>query len=399
VSALPPLRRVSIQGYRAARELELEPGSVCALVGEASSGKSTVLTAIWTLLEAAAPPPTIDDVARDGGGRGRIRLEADVAKGTIFLDARPPDTLNLNRAGAPPVLFLPANLRSRTLVAPATGRGAAEVAELFQPPVVDRHWAAADGGLALVAGMERLLASNLRHFVLLIEEPELYLSPHAQRRLYRLLRALAQAGNQILYSTHAPVFLSVDRLEELALVRHTPTGGTSLFQPEPLAEAETFRALSEFDSDRAELFLARCAVLVEGRTEKLTFPLVFDALGVDPDKEGILVLECGGKGNMPLFARVANACSIPYVVVHDRDAPRGVPPVESERVVNRQIREVAGSRRTVVLTPDFESVSGLRASTRGRKPQKAWQRYRGNGEVPEPLRVAVQKVLKIVQAG
>jgi predicted ATP-dependent endonuclease of OLD family len=396
---MPPLKRVSIQGYRAARELQLSPGSVCALVGEASSGKSTVLTAIWTLLEAAAPPPTIDDVARDGVGGGRIRLEADVARGTIFLDARPPDTLNLNRAGAPPVLFLPANLRSRTLVASATGRGAAEVAELFQPPAVDRHWAAADGGLALVAGMERLLASHLRHFVLLIEEPELYLSPHAQRHLYGLLRALAQAGNQILYSTHAPVFLSVDKLEELALVRHTPTGGTSLFQPEPLAEAETFRALSEFDSDRAELFLARCAVLVEGRTEKLTFPLVFDALGVDADKEGILVLECGGKGNMPLFARIANACSIPYVVVHDRDAPRGVRPVESERIVNRQIREVAGSRRTVVLTPDFETVSGLKASTRGRKPQKAWQRYRGNGEVPEPLRVAVEKVLKVAQVG
>jgi predicted ATP-dependent endonuclease of OLD family len=298
------------------------------------------------------------------------------------------------------VLFLPANLRSRTLVAPATGRGAAEVAELFQPPTVDRHWAAADGGLALVAGMERLLHSNLRHFVLLIEEPELYLSPHAQRHLYGLLRALAQAGNQILYSTHAPVFLSVDKLDELALVRHTSTGGTSLFQPEPLAEAEGFRALSEFDSDRAELFLARCAVLVEGRTEKLTLPLVFDALGVDPDKEGILVLECGGKGNMPLFARVANACSVPYVIVHDRDAPRGMRPVESERVVNRQIREIAGSRRTVVLTPDFETVSGLRAGNRrGRKPQKAWLRYRGDGEVPEPLRVAVEKVLRIAQSG
>src|SRR5581483_11789662 len=47
LSPMPPLRRVSIQGYRAARELQLTPGSVCALVGEASSGKSTVLTAIW----------------------------------------------------------------------------------------------------------------------------------------------------------------------------------------------------------------------------------------------------------------------------------------------------------------------------------------------------------------
>ena len=390
---MPPLKRVSIGGYRAAHELDFEPRSVCALVGEASSGKSTVLTAIWTLLEAAAPPPTIDDVTRVTTG-GRIHLGADIERGrTIFLDARPPDTLNLNRAGAPPVLFLPANLRSRTLVAPATG-AAADVAGLFQSPAAAHHWAAADGGLQLVMGMERLLASNLRRFVLLIEEPELYLSPHTQRHLFRLLRELARHGNQILYSTHAPVFLSVDRLEELALVRHHDKRGTTLLQPEPLEEAEAFRVLSEFDSNRAELFLARAVLLVEGRTEKLTFPLVFEALGVEPDKEGVIVLECGGKGNIPLFARVCNACGVPYVVVHDRDAPKDERPVESELVVNRQILSIAGRRRTVVLAPDFEAVSGVRARGKGRKPRKAYRRYSANGEVPAELRVAVEKVLK-----
>jgi predicted ATPase len=393
-----PLARISIQGYRAARELEFAPGNVCALVGEASSGKSTVLTAIWTLLEAAAPPPTIDDVSHEAQG-GRIHLEAKLEReGSIFLDARPPDTLNLNRAGAPPVLFLPANLRSRTLVAPATGSGAADVADLLRPPLPDHHWSAADGGLLLVNGMERVLTAGLRRFVLLIEEPELYLSPHAQRHLYRLLRELAQRGNQILYSTHAPVFLSVDRLEELALVRHTSDVGTTLHQPEPLPEAESFRALSEFDADRAELFLARAALLVEGRTEKLTFPLVFEALDVEADKEGIVVLECGGKGNMPLFARVCNACGIPYVVVHDRDAPAGHRPVESEFVVNRQIQEVAGRRRTVVLVPDFEAVSGVNARSRNRKPHRAYRRYTGNGDVPDALKQAVEKVVRAARS-
>jgi predicted ATP-dependent endonuclease of OLD family len=248
-------------------------------------------------------------------------------------------------------------------------------------------------------GMERLVASNLRRFVLLIEEPELYLSPHAQRHLFRVLRALAQRGNQILYSTHAPVFLSVDRIEELALVRHHPQTGTTLFQPEPLAEAEAFRVLSEFDSDRAELFLARAALLVEGRTEKLAFPFVFEALGVEPDKEGILILECGGKGNIPLFARICNACNIPYVVVHDRDAALGERPVESERVVNQQILEVAGKKRTIVLAPDFEAVSGVSSRGRARKPRKAYKRYNTNGEVPEPLRTAVEKVLKSARSG
>jgi predicted ATP-dependent endonuclease of OLD family len=392
------LRCVSIHGYRAVRDLEFEPGRVCALVGEASSGKSTVLTAVWTLLEAAAPPPTIDDVSR--GMSGRIHLEAELDRGqTIFLDARPPDTLNLNRAGAPPVLFFPANLRARTLVASATGAGAGDVAQLFEPPVADHHWAQLDGGLQLVRGMERLLASHLRRFVLLIEEPELYLSPHMQRHLFRVLRELAQRGNQVLYSTHAPVFLSVDRIEELALVRHSADAGTTLLQPEPLAEAEAFRVLSEFDSDRAELFLARAVLLVEGRTEKMTFPLVFEALGVEPDKEGLLILECGGKGNIPLFARICNACEIPYVIVHDRDAPPGERPVESERVMNRQIQEVAGRRRTVVLAPDFEAVAGLKARGRGRKPQKAVRRFTSsNGNVPQPLRTAVEKVVKAARS-
>jgi predicted ATP-dependent endonuclease of OLD family len=216
--------------------------------------------------------------------------------------------------------------------------------------------------------------------------------------LVAALGELAQRGNQVLYSTHAPVFLSVDRIEDLALVRHTRHAGTTLFQPEPLAEAEAFRVLSEFDSDRAELFLARAVLLVEGRTEKLAFPFVFEALGIEPDKEGILVLECGGKGNMPLFARICNACDIPYVIVHDRDAPKGQRPVESERVINQQIQDVAGRRRTVVLVPDFEAVSGVSSRGRGRKPRRAYRHYTGNEEVPQQLRLAVERVLKAASA-
>jgi hypothetical protein len=139
-------------------------------------------------------------------------------------------------------------------------------------------------------------------------------------------------------------------------------------------------------------------LLVEGRTEKLAFPFVFEALGIEPDKEGILVLECGGKGNMPLFARICNACDIPYVIVHDRDAPKGQRPVESERVINQQIQDVAGRRRSVVLVPDFEAVSGVSSRGRGRKPRRAYRHYTGNEEVPQQLRLAVERVLKAASA-
>ena len=68
------------------------------------------------------------------------------------------------------------------------------------------------------------------------------------------------------------------------------------------------------------LFLARSAILVEGRTEKLVLPAVFAAFGHDADRAEVSIVECGGKSNIPVFARICQACRIPFVVVHDRDA-------------------------------------------------------------------------------
>src|SRR6478609_443967 len=95
---------------------------------------------------------------------------------------------------------------------------------------------------------------------------------------------------------------------------------------------------------------------------------------------------------MPLFAEICNACGIPYVVVHDRDAPRGSEPAEAERIANETISRVAGKRRSIMLTPDFEGVTGLTA--RRGKPAAAYKRFHsGNGEVPGPLRQAVERVV------
>ena len=372
--------KVSIHGYRGARDVVLEPGSVCVLVGESSSGKSTVLSAIWTLLEAAAPMPTGEDVSR---GHSRVHVEAVCGDRTLFLDARPPATLNLNREGAPPALFFPANLRPTTLLPPTAAT------KPLTPPRSDDD----DGGLSLVRTIAWLVETRARGLVVLIEEPELYLSPPAQRHLHRLLRRLATRGrNQVLYSTHAPVFLGVDRLEELVLVRHDDRAGTTLVQPEELPRRQAFRLFAELDAERAEIFLSRAVLLVEGRTEKLAFPFVFEALGYDVDKEAISVIDCAGKGNITLFAEICNACGIPYVVVHDRDAPRGESPAEAEQIANDAIVRTAGPKRTIMLVPDFEGVTGLRA--RRGKPAAAWKRFQnGNGTVPGPLRHAVERVV------
>jgi predicted ATPase len=376
------LQHITISGFRGARDVSLAPGRLCVLVGESSSGKSTVLSAIWALLEAAAPMPTGGDVSR---GQTRVRVEAVAGGRTLFLDARPPETLNLNREGAPQALYFPADLRPTTLLARTDDESARAVR------VVRDGGHAEDGGLALIRAVSALVDAGVRGLVVLVEEPELYLSPPAQRHLSRLLRRLA-VRNQVLYSTHAAAFLGVDALNDLVLVRHDERTGTRLLQPEALTQKQTFRMFAEFDAERAEIFLSRAVLFVEGRTEKLAFPFVFEALGFDADREAIAIVDCTGKGNMPLFAEICNACEIPYVIVHDRDAPRGSAPAEAEQIANDTILRVAGRKRTVTLVPDFEGVTGLR-SRRG-KPAAAWKRFQGaDADVPGALQQAVERVV------
>jgi predicted ATP-dependent endonuclease of OLD family len=380
------VREVRIRGFRSARSVGFSPGPVCALVGGPSVGKSNVLAAVWTLLELGAPPPAPEDVT--AGEEPTVRLSATLADGgEIDLETSPPGPA-ARHGPALPVVFLPASERSGGLVAHPT-------ATAF--PVVEAGSSSAAPAAALVASVEALCERGDRGLVLLIEEPELFLRPQAQRYLHRLLRTFADNGNQVLYSTHSAAFLDVGRLEELALVEWGPTVGTTIVQPEPLPAVASFRALSELDAERSELFLARAVLLVEGRTEKLTFPFVFRALGHDADRLGISIIECGGKPNILLFVRICQAASIPYVAVHDRDAPAGRKPIQGERVLNAQIAELAGPERVIVLTPDFEAVAGLRA--RSHKPAHAWERFSAlaGGEVPEPLRLAAERAIELAR--
>src|SRR4030095_15303059 len=107
-------------------------------------------------------------------------------------------------------------------------------------------------------------------------------------------------------------------------------------------------------------------------TEKIILPFVFRALGHDPDREQISIVECGGKANLPLFVEICKRARIPYVVLHDSDMPPGREPVASEVKLNALIRRRAGARRTVLLEPDFEGVAGFRS--KARKPERAWSR-------------------------
>jgi predicted ATP-dependent endonuclease of OLD family len=371
---MPLLREIRVGNFRNARSLTLSPGPVCAFIGEPGAGKSNLLFALRALLD-----PGYDLSTADVNDRQRkISIEATLEDGAVIsLD---------DRRGAPPLVHLPAALRGSGLISSGseTDAGAAIHAAL------EREQAPR---IALVRGLEACVR-EARGVVFAIEDPELFLAPQAHRYLRRLIRRLAEAGNQVFFTTHAPGMLSVASLEEVNLVTRDAVGVAAVERLRPVDVDDTFRVMCEFDAERSELFVSRAAILVEGMTEKVVLPFVFHALGHDADREQISIVECGGKSNLPLFVEICRRARIPCIAMHDSDLRAGQEPSDEHVRLNALIRRRAGARHTVVLEPDFEGIAGYHG--RGHKPERAWHHvaHTDPDELPEPLVRAVTLALQ-----
>ena len=377
------LGEVRAVNFRSARHLVVRPGPICALIGEPGAGKSNALFAIRALLDPGFDLSSTDVTF----GERELSIGATLTDGRVVSLA--------DRDGAPPIVHFPASLRSGALVAGSEDHIAVRAIHRWIRLGVER---APAPRVALVQALEAC-TGEIEGVVFAIEEPELFLAPQGHRYLRRILRRLAARGNQVVFTTHSPGLLNIAALEEVNLVRRDDAGVTSIEQLREIDVDDTFRALCEFDAERAELLFSRAAILVEGMTEKMTFPFVFQALGHDADREQISIVECGGKANIPLFVEICMRARIPYVVVHDSDLRPDREPVDSEVKLNALIRRRAGARRTVILEPDFEGVAGFRR--RDRKPELAWKRLANasRDELPEPLVRAVELALASARPG
>lgn len=162
--------------------------------------------------------------------------------------------------------------------------------------------------------------------LLLIDEPELYLHPQGVRRLRQALAHLAEAGFQIVFSTHSPLMLSRDNAADTVIVGKTPEAGAIAQKPlrqaveEALSNAESqSRTLFEL-GNLAEIYFANRVVICEGKTEGRLLPLVYERLfGVTPDIDHIAFVSVGGCGNIPKALPVMAAMGITACAVVDLD--------------------------------------------------------------------------------
>lgn len=218
-------------------------------------------------------------------------------------------------------------------------------------------------------------ASNSRYFI--FEEPELYLHPQAQRSLFDSFVALSESGSQVIICTHSSGLIDVERYKSIYIAtKDDDINGTKVKQcTEDLFEGDSkkdFNLSYWINPDRGELFFASKVVLLEGATEKTAFPLIAKKLGVF--RYEYTLIDCGSKDNIPLYVRLMNKFSIPYVAVYDRDhqSHKGADATASaDRSTQKIVDEIdANVGTSVVLDNDIEEELGL-PSGGGSKPYVA----------------------------
>lgn len=211
-----------------------------------------------------------------------------------------------------------------------------------------------------------------------IEEPEVFLHPQKQRYFSSILSKLAK-DNQVFITTHSPTFVRLYEPENVCLIRRNSAEGTTarLCTKDEIikSEKEALKIENYFDNQRNEMFFAKGIILVEGATEKFVFPCIGRLCKTDLDRFGISVIECGGKGNLITFAKVASAFGIPYVVVADDDIidldtiddPEKKKKAEMLNADNKRkndaLKAFVPTEQLFWMIPNIESVMGMNENT------------------------------------
>lgn len=229
--------------------------------------------------------------------------------------------------------------------------------------------------------------------ILLIQEPELYLHPHACRHFYSLLKELSESGTQIVFTTHSPAFLDVADYQGIYLIRkEEEVTKVSEGSKAGVTEKDRLKMMTRFDATVSEVFFAKVVLLVEGPEDRISCLKAFELRGLDIDREGISVTCCGGKSGIPFMARILTSLKVPTCVFCDRDPGK---PTEKE---SENIRGIVGNENFFELPNKLEDTLGLDRKLDQIELMEFLDKYNSLNEMPEIFRGIVNQVIGRIEA-
>lgn len=154
-----------------------------------------------------------------------------------------------------------------------------------------------------------------------MEEPEIALPPHSQRRLIDFV--VGRMG-QVILTSHSPYVIERFDPDRVVVLARDDTGALT---STPVVLPEGFKLRKYLDNRRqfAEAVLARAVLVVEGATEAVLFRVTADVLDRDPavvgyehpDLVGLSFFDAGNDVSVPLYAPVFAAMGKPVFGIHD----------------------------------------------------------------------------------
>jgi putative ATP-dependent endonuclease of OLD family len=209
--------------------------------------------------------------------------------------------------------------------------------------------------------------------ILAIEEPELYQHPTRCRHIAEVLAALtsstAIAKTQVLYTTHSPYFVALDRFQDVRIARKPAVAAgtvphTKVFAADWQAlrsrwaeicdidvaqvTTQTFvaRALPAMSVVANEGYFADAAVIVEGNGDAALVAAVARQTGAVWSGSGIAILPVGGKSNVGAPILILEQFGVPVYFLFDADKRFEDKPKESASHArqNRALLRIGGAK-------------------------------------------------------
>lgn len=155
-------------------------------------------------------------------------------------------------------------------------------------------------------------------YVLLFEEPELYLHPRAQRQLMAALGTFS-SEHQVLATTHSPGFFRPGT-EGFTRLQKTDDGVSAHPVDLTIGHRDAYQIVQHENNEAA--FFAQSVVLVEGDSDTFTYPHLARLINQDWDDidKNIMFVKIDGKGNIKRYREFFSSFKIPIHVITDLDA-------------------------------------------------------------------------------
>lgn len=159
-----------------------------------------------------------------------------------------------------------------------------------------------------IAFLKENVEGNKKEYMILFEEPELFLHPRVTFKLRESLYHLAESSPyQILCATHSPMMIDVSKPHS-SLIRaikldnedtKTYQVGEDIFAKDE-ERKQRVQMINRFNPHICEAFYADKVLLVEGDTETIVYR---DLLKRFYPNEEVFVLNTGSKNNIPFFRK------------------------------------------------------------------------------------------------